>query len=830
MPCGSDSRTALMTRTTTLSITGMTCASCVARLERALSRTPGVESASVNLATERATVVHDPQVASVESLLAAVSDAGYEASPVQDGSAGHVRLALTGLTCASCVARVEKALRRVSGVEDAAVNLATMMADIRCSTPAPPVGDLVAAVEDAGYGAAVVTEGLNAAGEGPHEDVHASEAKDLLRKLVVSAAAAVALMALSFLTMAPPLASVPQRTINWLELVLATPVQFWAGRRFYSAAWKAARHGTSDMNTLIAVGTSAAYFYSVVVTAAPGALGEGAKVYFDTSVTIIALILLGRWLEARAKTAATAAIRSLIQLQPRTARVVRDGRELDIPASDVRPGDLVVVRPGERIPVDGVVVSGTSVVDESMLTGESMPVEKAPGDSVIGATVNRTGSFRFEATRVGRDTVLAHIIRLVEEAQGSKAPVQRLADVVAAYFVPAVILIAIGTFVVWFALGAGLARAMMASVAVLIIACPCALGLATPTAIMVGTGRGAQMGVLIRSGEALEILHRANVVVLDKTGTVTAGAPAVTSVVPLGGASEDGVLRLAASAERVSEHPLGEAVVARARERGLDLPEPAGFRSVTGRGVEAVVDGGAVLVGSLAFMRERGVDVGDAPQVVADASSAGRTTLVVAADGTAIGVIAVEDPVRPEAAAAIAALRQMGLRVAMITGDQRATAEAVARKVGVERVLAEVLPGDKAREVKRLQAEGAIVAMVGDGINDAPALAQADVGLAMGSGTDIAMEAAQATLVRGDLRALVDAIALSRATMRVIWQNLLWAFGYNVVLIPVAAGALYGRFGISLDPMLAAAAMAFSSVSVVGNSLRLRMFRRADIR
>jgi Cu+-exporting ATPase len=625
-------------------------------------------------------------------------------------------------------------------------------------------------------------------------------------------------------------------------------VQFWAGWRFYRGAWQVARHRSTDMNTLIAVGTSAAYFYSIVATFWPDIIetapGVSADVYFDTAAVIVGLILLGRWLEARAKGQTSAAIKRLMGLRAKTARLWRDGEEQDVPIEDVVPGDVIVVRPGEKLPVDGVVLEGRSAVDESMLTGESLPVEKGPEDEVFGATINMTGSFRFRATKVGKDSALSQIIRLVQEAQGSKAPIQRLADLIASYFVPIVFGIALSTFVVWWIFGPApaITFALLNTVAVVIIACPCALGLATPTAIMVGTGKGAEYGVLIRGGESLETAHKIATVVLDKTGTITEGKPSVTDVVAADGRSADELLRLAASAERGSEHPLGEAIVQEARVRGLALAEAQEFQAVPGHGIEAEVEGLRLVLGNLKLMEDRRLDLNGLPPQGEMLSQEGKTPMFVALDGRVAGIIAVADTVKPGARDAIDELHRMGLEVVMLTGDNRRTADAIARQVGVDRVLAEVLPEEKVKQVRALQAEGKVVAMVGDGINDAPALAQADVGIAIGTGTDVAMEASDITLIKGDPRDVATAIRLSKQTMRTIRQNLFWAFAYNTALIPVAAGVLYpllsntgvpavlepffGEFGF-LNPMLAAGAMAFSSVSVMLNSLRLRGFRPA---
>jgi P-type Cu+ transporter len=734
-----------------------------------------------------------------------------------------VTLDVSGMHCASCVSSIEGSLLGLPGVAEASVNLAaeraTAVYDPRVTSPS----ELVGAVESVGYQAREVPAGRGEAASGERDRAARRDLRLLRAKFVFAAVIGAVLLLLSFAW-----SPFGERATMWVMLALATPVQFWAGSQFYAGAWRMARHRTADMNTLIAVGTSAAYLYSLVATLAPRAFepaGELPDVYFDTAAVIIALILLGRLLEARAKAGTTAAIKKLVGLRPRTARILRGGAEIEVPVDDVRPGDEVLVRPGEKVPVDGLVTEGHSTLDESMLTGESVPVEKGPGDEVIGATVNKAGSFTFRATRVGAETALAQIIRLVEEAQGSKAPIQRIADRVSARFVPAVIAIAVLSFAVWLLAGSSFTSAMLAFVAVLIIACPCALGLATPTAIMVGTGRGAEMGILVRGGEALETARKLDTIVLDKTGTLTRGEPEVTEVVSASGEPAR-VLALAAAAESRSEHPLGEAIVRHAAERGLAIGSAADFQASVGHGVTATVGGARVAVGSARHMRDLGVD---AARLGADAErleEEGRTVVFVAAGGEAVGVVAIADTIKPEAAAAVAELQRLGLEVAMVTGDNRRTAQAIARQAGIGRVLAEVLPGQKAEEVRRLQAEGRRVAMVGDGINDAPALAQADVGIAIGTGTDIAMEASDLTLMSGDLRGVPSALSLSSQTMRTIKQNLAGAFVYNVTLIPVAAGILYPTWGILLDPVLAAAAMAASSVTVVANALRLRGFRQ----
>ncbi len=800
-----------------LPVTGMSCAACARRVEKALSGAVGVYGASVNLASEKAAVEHDPASADLTGLIRAVEGAGYGVEK------SRTDFGVTGMSCAACVGRVEKALLRVPGVLNANVNLASERVTVERLAGTSEMADLERAVEGAGYGVVRVGE------EEPAEDGGGREYRRLRRTFFVAAALTALILVGSVPMMVGVMPPVPVRWLNLVLLALATPVQFWAGWRFYRGAWGALRHGQANMNTLVAVGTSAAYLYSAVAALAPGlfgAAGERADVYFETAALIVTLVLLGRLLEARARGRTGEAIKKLAGLRAETARVVRDAGEVDVPVEEVGVGDVVVVRPGEKVPVDGIVVSGESAVDEAMITGEPIPVVKRSGDGVIGATVNGTGSFKFRATKVGRDTALAQIMRLVEEAQGSKAPIQRLADRISGVFVPAVLALAALTFSVWLLFGPEPAFTLALSnfVAVLIIACPCAMGLATPTSIMVGTGRGAERGILIKGGEALEGAHRLTTVVLDKTGTLTRGEPRLTDVVAANGLGEEELLRLAASAERASEHPLGEAIVAGAREREIRLSDPEGFDAPTGRGVRATVDGRAVLVGSRRLMEESGVaEDGLAPRFE-ELSAEGKTPILVAVDGRAVGLVAVADTVHEGSREAIEALRGMGLKVAMISGDDRRTAAAVARELGVGRVLAEVLPDEKAGEVAKLQAEGEVVAMVGDGINDAPALARADVGVAIGTGTDVAMEAADLTLISGDPRGVARAIRLSKATMKNIRQNLFWAFAYNVLLIPVAAGALYPFFGEAglLSPVLAAAAMALSSVTVVSNALRLR--------
>ena len=806
-----------------LPVEGMSCASCVLKVEEGLKHTEGVQTVAVNFAAQRAAIAYDPHEVSPERFVDVVRSLGYDV-PVRS-----VQLPVRGMSCASCVEKVEHALSGVDGVLRANVNLASERATVE-ALATTPVSALRRAVREAGYEAPEV-EGE--AAEDYERAARAREIATLRRKLIVGTVLSLPVLWGSLHHMGLHQIWIPELLKSWyVQLALATPVQFWVGWQFYRGAWAMAKHRTTDMNTLIAVGTSAAYLYSVVATFFPQAFRAGGlkpEVYYETAAIIIVLILLGRFLEARAKGQTSEAIRKLMSLQAPTARVIRPDGEVELPVDEVVAGDLIVVRPGEKVPVDGVIQDGRSALDESMLTGESLPVDKGPGDEVIGATLNRTGAFTFKALKVGRDTMLAQIIRLVQEAQGSKAPIQRLADRVAAYFVPAVMALAALTFLVWLIFGPdpSLTYALVTFVAVLIIACPCALGLATPTAIMVGTGRGAEQGVLIKSGEALESAHRTNTVVLDKTGTLTKGVPSVTDIRALSGFGEAEVLRLAASAEWGSEHPLGEAIVRRANERALVLSRPERFEAVPGRGITAEVEGRQLLVGNPLLLSERGVALDGAQESGVGFAREGKTPMYVVVDGRPAGVVAVADTLKPKSREVVAALRRMGLDVVMLTGDNRVTAEAIAKQLGVEHYLAEVLPEHKADEVKTLQGAGRRVAMVGDGINDAPALAQADLGIAIGAGTDVAIESADIVLVGEDLGGILTALRLSRQTMRTIKQNLFWAFFYNVVLIPLAAGVLYPFFRILLNPMLAALAMAFSSVSVVTNSLRLRWFKTA---
>ena len=808
------------TQTLQIPVTGMTCANCAATVERVLKKLPGVSAASVNFASEQAAVTFDSAEARLAQILEQIRGAGFAVATAR------VDLGLTGMSCANCAATIERTLnKKVPGVVQAAVNFASERAAVEYLPAAVSVDELIAAVAGAGFGA-------TAPGDSPEaEDAEAAarrrEIADQTRKFVVGLLCALPLFLLS---MARDFGLTGEWShapwVNWLFWALATPVQFYTGWDYYTGGFKSLRNRSANMDVLVAMGSSVAYLYSCAVLL-DSRLGH--HVYFETSAVIITLIKLGKMLESRSKGRTGGAIRKLIGLRPKTAFVVRNGAEAEIPLAQVRVGDLVVVRPGERIPVDGIVREGESAVDESMLSGEPIPIDKRPGDTLVGGSINGEGLLTFEARAVGRDTVLAQIIRLVQEAQGSKAPIQALADRVAAVFVPAIIALALAVFIIWWAVGGDWVAAMIRLVAVLVIACPCALGLATPTAIMAGTGKGAERGILFKTSEALELASALTTVVLDKTGTITSGRPTVTDLVPMaaGPGLERELLNLAAAVEKGSEHPLGKAVVRAAEERGLTLQIPADFQSAGGRGVRGRVGEATVAVGKPAWIEgELGISTAAASGRIQALQAEGKTVMAVACGSALTGLIAVSDALKPDSAEAVAQLRGLGLQVVMVTGDNMETARAIGVQVAIDRVFAEVRPEEKAIRIKEFQASGEKVGMVGDGINDAPALAQADVGMAIGTGTDVAIESAGVILSSGSLSGIPRAIRLSRATLRTITQNLGWAFGYNLVLVPIAAGVLYPFESLpailrQLHPILAALAMAFSSVSVVTNSLRL---------
>jgi len=821
-------RILIMIRTETLDIRGMTCSACAAANERAVRKLPGVAEASVNFAAETLSVRFDDAAASVEAIKAAVKKAGYEAAErVTDR---EVSIPVGGMTCTACSAAIERSLRKLPGIRVAAVNFATEKATVSYDPSAVRLSEIKGAIRKAGY-EPLAMEAASGAKVDAHKAMKEREIRTMWTKFIVSAAFSIPLLYIAMghmLGWPLPAALHPMDfplRFALIQIALVIPA-IVAGYRFYVVGTRSLLHGAPNMDSLIAMGTSAAILYSLfsVYRIAQGDFGAVEELYFETAGIIITLILLGKTLESVSKGRTSESIKKLMGLKPKTATVIQEDREIEIPIDEVEPGDILLVRPGEKVPVDGTVLSGASAVDESMLTGESIPVDKGPGSPLTGGTINKNGALRFRAEKVGADTALSRIIKLVEDAQGSKAPIAKLADVVSGIFVPVVFAIALLSAGAWLLAGHSAVFALTIFVAVLTIACPCALGLATPTAIMVGTGKGAELGVLIKSGEALETAHKVQVVVFDKTGTITEGRPALTDMLPSPGMAEDRLLGLAAAAEKASEHPLGEAIVRAAEARGLSLPVPGSFAALPGRGIEAEIEGKVFLLGNARLMAERGVDTGDLGAAAMALSASGKTPMFAAFDGSAIGLIAVADVVKPQSAAAIARLHAMGIETAMITGDSLPTAEAIAREVGIDRVLAEVLPGDKAGEVRKLQAEGRIVAMVGDGVNDAPALAQADVGIAIGSGTDVAIESADIVLMRSSLMDVPTALTLSRQVMRNIRQNLFWAFGYNVLGIPVAAGLLYAFGGPLLSPVIAAAAMSMSSISVLSNALRLRHF------
>lgn len=804
-----------MLRRDTIKISGMSCAACSARIEKGLNKLEGVRDANVNLAMERAVVQYDDELAGPQQFEELINKLGYRVIHEEDTQSGQVDLKISGMSCAACSARIEKKLNSLTGVTTANVNLAAEKARIHYDPQAIKVGDMITAVEKLGYSAERL-EDLSQTKQQAEQDREIRQMRIALLAAALLSLPLVTAMILSLLKIHSPIVNILHD--QYVQLSLATPVQFVIGARFYKQSWYALRSGSANMDVLVAMGTSAAYFFSLYniffQTVAFGAMKD---LYFEASAIIITLILLGKYLEAIAKGRTSEAIKKLAELQAKTARVVRKGEEIDIPVEEVEPGDIVVVRPGEKVPVDGRIIEGTSALDESMLTGESLPVDKQAGDLVYGATINKFGVFKMEATRIGKETALAQIIKMVEDAQGSKAPIQKIADQVAGVFVPAVLGIAVLTFIIWYFTGAGVNKALISAVSVLVIACPCALGLATPTAIMVGTGLGAENGILIKGGEYLEMASRLDTVVLDKTGTITKGQPEVTDIVSLGDRDENTILKIAARAEKNSEHPLGKAIYDKGREVLGSLDDPHHFAAIPGRGIRAVIDDQEVLAGTRKLMSEQGVATEIAERTAAALEDEGKTAMLLAVNKKLEAVLAVADTIKEHSREAVKDLQNMGIEVYMITGDNRRTADAIARQAGITTVMAEVLPENKAQEVKKLQAAGKIVAMAGDGINDAPALAVADIGMALGTGTDIAMEAADITLMRGDLRTIPAAVRLSRQTVRKIKQNLFWAFIYNIIGIPFAALGM-------LNPIIAGAAMAFSSVSVVTNSLSLKRF------
>ena len=784
---------------TTLNVEGMTCAACSARIEKVLNKLDGVNSATVNLMAKKATVDYDESKISVDDFIHSIEKAGFSV-PLS-----VMKISIEGMTCAACSARIEKVLNKLPGVKKATVNLSLNNGSVEYVEGEVSKKQIIDKIEKAGFKAhEQVEEDMDR-----EKKLREREIKNLRNMLIFSAIFSIPLFSAMFFHMA----GIHNILSNgWFQLALATPVQLIAGARFYKGAYKSLRGGGANMDVLIVMGTSAAFLYSLYHT-----IVGIPEFYYEASAVIITLILLGKYLEAIAKGKTSEAIKKLMGLQAKTARVVRDGTEVDIPMEDVLVGDIVVVRPGERVPVDGIITEGHSTLDESMLTGESVPVDKTVGDEVIGATINKQGAFKLSATKVGKDTALAQIIKLVEDAQGSKAPVQRLADQISGIFVPVVLVIAVITFLVWNFGFSDFNQGLISAVAVLVIACPCALGLATPTAIMVGTGKGAENGILIKGGEHLEKAHKLDVVILDKTGTITKGEPEVTDIIPYD-FSESEILRFAAIAEKSSEHPLGEAIVLDAKNKAIQLIDPEKFESITGHGIYSMIDKRDIYVGNRKLMRDQGVEIGHIEDELIGLENQGKTAMLISVDGKIGGIIAVADTVKETSKQAIDQLKEMGIDIYMITGDNIRTAQSIADQVGITNILAEVLPEHKAEEVEKLRAEGKIVGMVGDGINDAPALASADVGFAIGTGTDVAMEAADITLIKGDLREIPTAILLSKKTMRTIKQNLFWAFAYNTIGIPIAALGL-------LNPMIAGGAMAFSSVSVLSNSLRLKRFK-----
>ncbi|HBA41158.1 MAG TPA: heavy metal translocating P-type ATPase [Deltaproteobacteria bacterium] len=821
-----EGKTAVGLEVLELPVGGMKCRKCASNLEASLRELGGVKKAQVNFASGKAKITYDSKATGRGEIFAFIRRQGFEVG------AASAEIKIKGMHCASCVCAIEEALEKTPGVLDAGVNLATQSARVSYLPARTDLTEIEQAVRSTGYEIAKEekkeTEGVDA-----ETAARAREYSTLMKKFWFSTIISVPVIVFSypqlfFISGLLPKGSGALR-ITWIILgVLAFPVLVWAGSQFFAGGWSAFKHRSADMHTLIAVGITAAYLYSVVAVAFPQIFPsvDLAEVFWDVTTVVVALVVLGMALELKARGRTSEAIKKLIGLQAKTARVVREGKEMDILVEEVLVGDVVVVRPGEKIPVDGEVAEGSSSVDESMVTGESIPVEKTVGSKVIGATINKVGSFKFKATKVGKDTMLSQIIRMVQDAQASKAPIQRTVDAVSGYFVPSVIILAILAFVAWYDFGPKPAAiyATIVFVTTLIIACPCALGLATPTSLMVGVGKGAENGILIKNGTALETAQRLNTIVLDKTGTITMGKPSLTDVISTESFKADEVLKLAAAVEKGSEHPLGEAITEGAKGQQIEIPDPADFKAIPGHGVEAKVDGRVVLLGNLKLMKDRKIALGDLESQSVDLAEKGKTPMYVAVDGKAAGIIAVADTIKEDSPKAIAALRDLGIEVVMLTGDNERTAKAIAKQVGIERVMAEVLPEDKAHQVQMLQTEGRTVGMVGDGVNDAPALAQADVGIAMGTGTDVAMEASDITLVKGSLKGVAIAMELSKATMRNIKQNLFGAFVYNGLGLPIAAGIFYPLFGLLLSPLIAAAAMAFSSVTVVSNANRLRYF------
>ncbi len=816
-----------------MGIRGMTCAACAQRIEKTVRKLPGIGQASVNLASEKLFVEYDADSLQLSQIKEAVSKIGYEV--VEKTDASKVTIPIGGMTCASCAQRIEKVVGKLDGIDSVSVNLATEKATVSYHPQSVRLSAIKQAIEKIGYKA---LEGSKTDAADEDRARKQKEIRTLWTKFIVSAVFSLPLL---YIAMAPMITFVrlpfpggldPMRyplIYALAELLLVVPV-IGVGYRFYTVGFKALIQRSPNMDSLIAVGTTAAVLYSLYNTwqITQGVFSAVDALYYETAGVIITLILLGKSLEAVSKGRTSEAIKKLMGLAPKTAIIIQDGAEKEIPIDEVEIGDIIVVKPGAKIPVDGTVLEGHTAIDESMLTGESMPVDKKAGDSVYAASLNANGTIRFRADKIGSDTALARIIKLVEDAQGSKAPIAKMADIVSGYFVPIVCVIALAAGIAWFIATHDVAFALSIFISVLVIACPCALGLATPTAIMVGTGKGAENGILIKGGEALETAHKINTIVFDKTGTITQGKPSVTDILTARGVSEEHLLRITAAAEKGSEHPLGQAIVKEAEDRGFEIPKADGFRALPGRGIEAQIAGGVVLAGNRMLMDERGITMHELEEASDRLASEGKTPMYAALDGKLAGIIAVADTVKGSSKAAVESLHRMGIEVAMITGDNQKTAEAIARQVGIDRVLAEVLPQDKSNEVKKLQSEGRKVAMVGDGINDAPALAQADIGIAIGSGTDVAMESADIVLMRSDLMDVPTAIDLSKKTIRNIKQNLFWAFGYNVLGIPIAAGVLYLLGGPLLNPVIAAAAMSLSSVSVLTNALRLKRFKATN--